>query len=177
MANIITESTVIQVQLLDASGRAKSFNIDNPKSNIDLGIIKTAFKPALNAGWWLNDANGLLFSEVKGAVLTNTVKTTLSDNTEISFTPARVVFGSQITTTAVVREVSVEGGTVENASVTWITSSLDSLLPKVTFNSDSVSVSLASISGSVSLGSNNDIGTLHITVSGKTFDLPVRTAS
>lgn len=111
MADVITETSVVQVTLLDAAGYAKSLNLDNPKSGLTLNQIREAFQSAI-AGRWLYGRSDIVV-EVQKATYSQSIKTPIGGG-EAVITPnsANITDGTTNPFT-----FSVEGGTPTAANI------------------------------------------------------------
>lgn len=119
MADTITQSSVVQITLVDAGGNKQSFNIDNPKDDITMSQIKTALAPAIASGFWYSK-NSEAFTAVNSATVTESKKIKLDNSdVEIEITPASITFPAG-TTFPADTTVSVTGATVIGAYVTDI---------------------------------------------------------
>lgn len=109
-------NSVVQIVVSDESGRNKTFNIDNPKSELTLGQINNALMPAFSGRWWLGNT---------GAVINKLVSANYSTSTKIqiggqivSLTPATAEANNPGINyeRAVVLTFNVDGGDIQSAN-------------------------------------------------------------
>lgn len=73
----MTETNVVEITVVDAENYERTFKLDNPKSNLTLAQIRTAFATAINEGWWVS-ASGVQITSIARAVSTVTTKERIS---------------------------------------------------------------------------------------------------
>lgn len=167
MADTITQSSVVQITLVDAIGNRQSFNIDNPKSNISMNQIKAALSPAILSGYWYSKS-AEQFVAVNSATVTESKKIKL-DNSDvvIEVTPASLNFdASQATPSGT---VTVEGATVVGAYVSQIVTSAPNATMYATTSGQTVTVQANFPAGSPA----GTTATLYIVTDARTVTVPI----
>lgn len=155
----VTETSVVQVTLLDAAGYARTLNLDNPKTGLTLAEIKAAFQPAIS-GRWLYGRSDLVVDVQKAAYSTST-KIPIG-GAEVVVTP------STLNMTTRQGSVVVQGAVISGAYITDLqyTSTISNWeiawrMPEVNVNDNSVTVNLYAVNGS---GSTNIEGTSNLKI-------------
>lgn len=72
----MTETTVADVVLLDESNYEKTLHLDNPRSELTLTQVRTAFATAISEQWLLGKSGAPIIS-VPRVTITTTRKVTL----------------------------------------------------------------------------------------------------
>lgn len=177
MADVTTTAEVIQVQVKDGLENRRSFNIDNPASNITtFSQVAAAFKPAIDGGWWINDSSGSAFNEVIGVTLTTTQKIKLENSgVEITLTPPSLTFSGQIQSNGSVQsDVVVTGSTITQVGFINNTPSDGSLILNflATFSGDTVTLKITNPTN-YAISSPNASGKIAIFTTDGTAYVPV----
>lgn len=72
----MTTTKVAEIVLLDSANYEKTLRLDNPKDNITLAGVRTAFQSAITEGWLLG-RNGDAIISVPRVNIVETTKTSL----------------------------------------------------------------------------------------------------
>lgn len=73
----MTETNVVEITLVDESNYEKTLRLDNPRQNLTLSTIRTAFSTPINEGWLLG-RSGAPVASVARAAFVVTQKTNIS---------------------------------------------------------------------------------------------------
>lgn len=166
MADTITQSSVVQITLVDAIGNRQSFNIDNPKSNISMSQIKAALAPAISSGFWYSKS-AEQFVAINSATVTESKKIKL-DNSDvvIEVTPASLTLNNE---TSPKGTVTVEGATVMGAYISQLVTTGTNATMYATTSGQTVTVNANFPSG----GAQGTTATLYIVTDARTVTVPV----
>lgn len=168
----IVTTSVIQIQVIDEDGKTKTYNLDNPKENLTLDNIRTAFSSAINGRWLLGNS-GIPIINVKSANYSIATKTYL-DGSEVTVAPNVINITDKDKLSAT---VYVTGAKIEDVAASPIKGTIDDTTPpaddwliETEIGSDSILVKLEmnASTGKVLATSN-----LYISAAGTTITIPI----
>lgn len=175
--NLVTNTTVVQVTVLDTNGYSKTYNLDDPINNLTLNQIKEAFQPAIDGGW-LYPRGTYPIASVKQANYSQAIKTSIDGET-ITIAPTSISFnfstasdgGSQGSETVVVSGANPTAASVVDIIST--TGSFDSLSYfAVTITDNNIVVNLMKKQGTAT-SSGGGTATLRVVVENRIFNIPI----
>ena len=76
---------IVQITLIDAGGFKKTLNIDNPRNDIAVAMIKNVLTPIISKGFWLGSSGAPVVGV--GEIYLQTTDKTKLDPGEVSYLP------------------------------------------------------------------------------------------
>ena len=169
-------TTVLAVTLVEENGRAKTFNLDNPRTeNLNMNAIKTALQPSLNKGFWLGTYGSPLVA-VQSASVNTAIKMQLSQGS-ITVSPSSLDIQYTGTTDPASASVNISNGYVSLATIEYNSNTPAEVKnvmqnPIISNNGTTVTVTLTSGPDLPSSYSEN-VGNLRLLIYGEIVNVPV----
>ena len=113
-----TETKVAQVTLKSQMDRSKTVNIDRPKDDLTLNQIKTAFAPAIQGGWLLDNYGDTIVS-VAEAKYNQVIKTSINGE-PVVVSPSTFdleVSSAGMIGASVTQDLTITGGAVISTNI------------------------------------------------------------
>ena len=176
----VTRTSVVAIQLLDSAGNKRTYNIDNPKTNLTLGEIKMALEPLMAKGFWLSDTYNPYIS-VAQASINEAIKTQLEGGSAI-ITPSTItstITGTIQTITVTVSNAIVSLATItdlssSNEQVTDIESVIDFGMPKISSTTEGSTVTFTAKTIASTLNGHIVYGKLNLVMYGEIVQVPIQ---
>lgn len=165
-----TNTTVVQVTVTEEGGYSKTFNLDNPKTNLTLNQIRNAFQPAITGGWLLGNNDKPIIAVERASYL-EAIKTLILGEeiiitpSSLSIDPPNNIYGTNT------GDITVTGGTIQSVSVvkTSGVGTPDYFDVSVSFTDSVATVTVRSVNENAS----GFTGTVILVISGKVYEIPV----
>lgn len=75
LATVQTTTNTVDVTCVDTYGNEYTFKLDNPRANVTLAEVQTAFNIGINSNYWYSRA-GYKFASIKRAAKVESIKAT-----------------------------------------------------------------------------------------------------
>jgi len=175
----VTRTSVVAIQILDSAGNKRTYNIDNPKTNLTLGEIKMALEPLMAKGFWLSDTYNPYMS-VAQASINEAIKTQLEGGSAV-ITPSTItstITGTIQTITVTVSNAIVSLATITdlsstNESVTDVESVIDFGMPKISSTAEGSTVTFTAKTTTSTLNGHKVYGKLNLVMYGEIVQVPI----
>lgn len=116
MADVITQVTTLDIQMLDESrGNATLIKLDNPISNVTREQVSAAMQPAFTNGWFLT-SKGNVAMYLGDVTINQSIKTKLGGE-DFYITPSSLSFGTVTPGVDSTQTVTCSGAAVQGANI------------------------------------------------------------
>ena len=168
----VTRTSVVAIQIMDSAGNKRTYNIDNPKTNLTLGEIKMALEPLMAKGFWLSDTYNPYMS-VAQASINEAIKTQLEGGSAV-ITPSTISETITVTVSnAIVSLATITNLSSTNETVTDIESVIDFGMPKISSTTEGSTITFTAKTTTNTLNGHTVYGNLSLVLYGEIVQVPI----